>query len=170
MDNPNYEAEFKALIEQDTKLGWFRWISQNLARVHLGGLHGFDALDLNLQPLAQSVITYAQSIGAVVQISSTLRTFAEQDYLYTQGRSRAGAIITNAQGGQSYHNYGLAFDLVPTKLPSDMTQTELWAHLGAFAETIGLEWGGHFNDYDHFEYHPQFTWHDIIGYFKPQHE
>ncbi len=42
----------------------------------------------------------------------TLRTFAEQDALYAQGRTKPGKIVTNACGGDSWHNYGLACDLV----------------------------------------------------------
>jgi peptidoglycan L-alanyl-D-glutamate endopeptidase CwlK len=46
------------------------------------------------------------------RFSYTLRTFAEQDALYAQGRIKPGAIVTNAKGGLSYHNYGLAVDIV----------------------------------------------------------
>jgi peptidoglycan L-alanyl-D-glutamate endopeptidase CwlK len=49
---------------------------------------------------------------AACRFAYTLRTFAEQDGLYAQGRSKPGAIVTNAKGGQSYHNYGLAIDIV----------------------------------------------------------
>jgi peptidoglycan L-alanyl-D-glutamate endopeptidase CwlK len=42
------------------------------------------------------------------------RTFAEQDALYAQGRSVnvKGKKVTNAKGGYSWHNYGLAADYV----------------------------------------------------------
>ena len=39
-----------------------------------------------------------------------LRTFAEQDKLYAQGRTTPGPIVTNAQSGQSPHEYGCATD------------------------------------------------------------
>lgn len=42
----------------------------------------------------------------------TLRTFAEQDELYAKGRTKGGKVVTNAKGGLSYHNYGLALDIV----------------------------------------------------------
>jgi peptidoglycan L-alanyl-D-glutamate endopeptidase CwlK len=42
----------------------------------------------------------------------TLRTFAEQDALFAQGRTKPGKIVTKAKGGLSYHNYGLAIDVV----------------------------------------------------------
>ena len=43
------------------------------------------------------------------------RTIAEQNSLYAQGRTAPGNIVTNAQGGSSAHNFGLAVDMVPIK-------------------------------------------------------
>lgn len=43
-----------------------------------------------------------------VRIVQALRTIEEQNELYAQGRTKAGKKVTNAKGGQSYHNYGLA--------------------------------------------------------------
>lgn len=49
---------------------------------------------------------------AICRFSYTLRTFAEQNILYAQGRNgNKGPVVTNAKGGQSYHNYGLAVDV-----------------------------------------------------------
>ena len=42
--------------------------------------------------------------------SQTLRSFAEQDAIYAQGRTKVGDIVSYAKGGQSFHNYGLATD------------------------------------------------------------
>ena len=50
--------------------------------------------------------------GVRLRFSYTLRTFAEQDSLYAIGRTKPGKKVTNAKAGQSYHNYGLAFDIV----------------------------------------------------------
>ena len=47
---------------------------------------------------------------AKMLITDTLRTFAEQDELYAQGRTKPGKRITNAKGWQSLHNYGVAID------------------------------------------------------------
>jgi peptidoglycan L-alanyl-D-glutamate endopeptidase CwlK len=57
-------------------------------------------------------IVAALSGRATVRFSYTLRTFAEQQALFNQGRTTAGKIVTNARAGQSYHNYGLAVDIV----------------------------------------------------------
>jgi len=58
---------------------------------------------------------YAEAVAKTPQgvhplITQTLRTFAESDALYAQGRTKKGSIVTNASAGQSYHNYGLALD------------------------------------------------------------
>lgn len=45
--------------------------------------------------------------GCRLRYSYTLRTFAEQDVLFLKKPK-----VTNAKAGQSYHNYGLAFDIV----------------------------------------------------------
>lgn len=51
--------------------------------------------------------------GIRIVVVQGLRTISQQDLLYAQGRTRPGHIVTNARGGQSYHNYGLAVDCAP---------------------------------------------------------
>jgi peptidoglycan LD-endopeptidase CwlK len=51
--------------------------------------------------------------GYTIEVVQGLRTFAEQDELYKQGRTKPGQVVTKAKGGQSNHNYGLAVDLCP---------------------------------------------------------
>ena len=46
--------------------------------------------------------------GLRIRIVQAYRTFAEQNELYAQGRTKPGPIVTNAKGGLSNHNYGLA--------------------------------------------------------------
>ncbi len=48
--------------------------------------------------------------NCAIRIVQGLRTIAEQDALYAQGRTKPGKIVTNARGGSSYHNYGVAID------------------------------------------------------------
>lgn len=43
-----------------------------------------------------------------LRFTYTLRTFQEQELLFSQGRTRPGKIVTNARAGKSFHNYGLA--------------------------------------------------------------
>lgn len=57
-------------------------------------------------------ICAAMPEGVVCRFTHTLRTNAEQDALYAIGRSKPGQTVTDARGGESYHNYGLAIDFV----------------------------------------------------------
>jgi peptidoglycan L-alanyl-D-glutamate endopeptidase CwlK len=94
------------------------------------------------------------SFGAFMGV----RTFAEQDALYAQGRTTPGKIVTKAKGGKSWHNFGLAVDIVED---GDVEQAGIqwsWSKnldylkIGALAKTVGLEWGGFwksFTDYPH---------------------
>lgn len=61
----------------------------------------------------KAFISACKKEGIDVLITSTYRDNEAQNAIYAQGRSKAGRIVTNAKGGQSFHNYRLAFDFVP---------------------------------------------------------
>jgi peptidoglycan L-alanyl-D-glutamate endopeptidase CwlK len=46
-----------------------------------------------------------------IEMFEGFRSEDRQDWLYAQGRTREGKIVTKARGGQSYHQYGIACDL-----------------------------------------------------------
>jgi len=92
----------------------------------------------------RSVVSDLAAQGITVEIVQGLRTFEEQDALYAQGRTRPGAIVTQARGGESNHNYGLAADLCPFvdgKLAWN-APFQVWAAIGDASARHGLEWGG----------------------------
>lgn len=101
---------------------------------------------------------------ASVRITQTLRTIAEQDALYAQGRTTKGKIVTNAKGGSSYHNYGLAVDFVllidgkeiswDINKDFDGDKKADWMEVVEVFKKYGWKWGGEFKsikDYPHFE-------------------
>lgn len=106
---------------------------------------------------------------AMCRFSFTLRTFAEQDALYAQGRTRPGSIVTKAKGGLSMHNYGLAIDVVllldrdgdgkfteaswDTKGDYDADGVADWMEIVRVFKEFGWEWGGDWKFYDapHFQ-------------------
>ncbi|WP_018676108.1 M15 family metallopeptidase [Riemerella columbina] len=106
---------------------------------------------------------------AICRFTHTLRTFAEQDALYAIGRTKKGSRVTNARGGQSYHNYGLAVDIVllidkdnngthetavwDTKGDYDNDRVADWQEIVAIFKRYGWTWGGdwRFKDYPHFQ-------------------
>ena len=98
---------------------------------------------------------------ATCRFTHTLRTFQEQDELFKQGRSKPGKIVTNAKGGQSYHNYGLAIDfclIINGKEASWDSITDFdgdriadWMEIVRIFKAHGWEWGGdwRFKDLPH---------------------
>jgi peptidoglycan L-alanyl-D-glutamate endopeptidase CwlK len=116
-------------------------------------------------------------------ITDGMRTFAEQDELFHKGRKLVNGnwipkdpvhktgIVTNAPGGLSNHNYGLAFDSYPvisgkvfTSIP-DHSSLEfrnrfkaIQKAIGEDGEAVGLFWGGRWtNPFDppHLQLFPQ---------------
>ena len=73
--------------------------------------------DLNkLAPFFRSLLEVALSecweLGFQIKVFEAFRTPERQDFLFEQGRTRPGKIITKAKSWRSWHQYGLAVDLV----------------------------------------------------------
>lgn len=114
--------------------------------------------NLNLKPIVlrkmNEFTTECQKQGCKLLITQGLRTIEEQDTLYAQGRSKPGAIITNAKGGESMHNYGCAFDIA-FAANKGITYNGNWDKIAGIAKNIGLEAGYYwtkFKDAPHFQY------------------
>ncbi|AIQ60171.1 M15 family metallopeptidase [Paenibacillus borealis] len=123
----------------------------------------------NLHPVllagATELIRRSYARGIPILITQGMRTIAEQNALYAQGRTKKGAIVTNARGGSSYHNYGLAIDfalLLPDgksvswdmKRDGDGDKVADWQEVAQEAKKLGFEWGGDwssFKDYSHLQ-------------------
>jgi peptidoglycan L-alanyl-D-glutamate endopeptidase CwlK len=111
-------------------------------------------LDPRLQSLALKHIDACAMQGIVIKLTSTYRTTEEQDDLYAQGRTKPGSIVTNAKGGQSYHNLRWAYDIVvKTSKGYSYEDESLYNKVGQIGKSIGLEWGGDFPtpDLPHFQ-------------------
>ena len=71
------------------------------------------SLNPRVAVLAQKFLDLTIANNLDVRITNAFRSWDEQDRLYAQGRTLPGSLVTNAQGGDSYHNWGLAFDASP---------------------------------------------------------
>lgn len=122
-----------------------------------------DNANLNPQIVerAEAVLEQARREGLDMRVVSDFRSVEQQDRLYAQGRTTPGEIVTNARGGSSWHNYGLAVDIAFNDVRGQPAWPEdgNWTRYGEIAVDQGLEWGGNwqrFPDRPHIEFHPGF--------------
>jgi hypothetical protein len=101
-----------------------------------------DAVHPTLKTKVTALINRAAAEGYTLRVIQGLRTVEEQEVLYAQGRTRPGLKVTNAKGGASNHNYGLAVDLAFIVDGEVSWEDGLYHKLGGWAAKCGLAWGG----------------------------
>lgn len=116
-----------------------------------------------LRAEVSNILLEIQSKNIEIRIVQGMRTFAEQDSLYAKGRTAPGKIVTNAKGGQSYHNFGLSVDFCllhkdgsiswDLKEDADKDGIKDWMEVVDVFEKYGWSWGGYWKKKDnpHFE-------------------
>ncbi len=110
-----------------------------------------------VRPIARALVQKAASARIRIKVISGLRTYAEQDALYAQGRIVPGPKVTNARGGYSNHNFGIAFDIGVFEGSRYLPESPKYNAVGALGADLGLEWGGSwksFKDAPHFQLRP----------------
>lgn len=132
-----------------------------------------------------SQIVPALSSNVFCRFAYTLRTFKQQDDLYAQGRTvlfnsfgnRLGK-VTNAKGGQSIHNYGLALDIVLINNNSaswdvakdyDGDGKSDWMEVTNIFKENGWEWGGDWVgllDKPHFQKTFGYSWRELFSKYE----
>ena len=110
----------------------------------------------------RAMIELCAHAGFPILVTQGLRTWEEQDALYARGRTEPPIgkqyVVTKAKGGESYHNFGLAFDIVVLDAIGKADWNSAHPGWGAAAnagKSVGLEWGGDwktFKDLPHFQY------------------
>lgn len=102
-------------------------------------------------------------------VTQGLRTFEEQEKLFNQRPK-----VTNARGGQSIHNYGLAFDFCLVQggrtiwdVAKDFDNDKIpdWMEVVKIFKDAGYKWGGDFKsfkDRPHFEKTFGHTWQQLL--------
>ncbi len=115
------------------------------------------SLEPEVKQRAHILLYQLRLLGIDARIISGTRTYEEQDLLYAQGRTKPGKVVTNAKGGYSNHNFGIAFDIgiFTNDGKTYLTDSPLYIKAGSLAGASGLEWGGSwksFKDYPHYEY------------------
>lgn len=134
---------------------------------------------------AQRLTEEAKKQGIDTLIYMTYRSPEEQDLLYFQGRLKqfgltveelnrrrqrigllpltekeANTVVTSVRGWQSFHQYGLAFDIAVVKQGKiDWNDTQSYQKLGQIGKSLGLVWGGDWKmkDLVHFQDEETYT-------------
>jgi peptidoglycan L-alanyl-D-glutamate endopeptidase CwlK len=122
-------------------------------------------------------------------ITQAYRSKEEQDKLYAQGRTdkydskgKRLSVVTNARGGRSMHNFGLAIDfalITPDGKTAiwdinkdfDKDGKADWMEVVEEAKKLGFEWGGDwksFKDYPHFQMTAGLTDSQVYNGVKPK--
>ena len=99
---------------------------------------------------AAAMVAELAEMGIPVRVTETVRSIGRQEALYAQGRTTSGPRVTQARGGQSFHNYALAFDIVPLEVINRHNwdpENPVWDTLGEVGRRYGFEWGGDFRSF-----------------------
>jgi len=124
------------------------------------------ALHPKVADAVASILTEARARSLNVGVFSGVRQPEDQEKLYALGRTVVnpngktpekplGDIVTNGKPWSSWHNYGLAIDIV-FKNEKGWTwdkKFDEWEELGKVGEIFNLEWGGRWKmqDLPHFQ-------------------
>lgn len=125
----------------------------------------FDGLHPKIISATQALLTEAHNQGLNVCMFCGYRPPEEQDKLFALGRTvknpdgisdekPMGRIVTKARAFQSWHQFGLAVDIVFKNNNGDWTwNSNQWNKLGEIGKNFGFTWGGDwtFKDFPHFQ-------------------
>jgi peptidoglycan L-alanyl-D-glutamate endopeptidase CwlK len=106
-------------------------------------------LTLQAQRQARLFLQRLLDVGINARIISGTRTYAEQNLLYSKGRfGNPGPVVTNAKGGASNHNFGIAWDIgVFTSTGGYVTTEDIYRRAAEVGLSSSLEWGGHWQSF-----------------------
>lgn len=103
-----------------------------------------------------------KAAGLNVLITNTVRDKEYQEYLYAQGRTRPGSIVTNSKT-PTFHadTAGLAFDFCEDIKGHEYDDKEFFRKAASIAKDMGFSWGGDwksFVDMPHIQWDNQGAW------------
>ncbi|WP_397346870.1 M15 family metallopeptidase [Paenibacillus polymyxa] len=129
-------------------------VQLTLEQIQKKSLNRLVGLNPVFKIVMEKLIERCYARGVWILITQGLRTYAEQDALYAQGRNGdKRPKVTKARGGYSNHNFGFAADFAlllrdgrtvswDTLKDDDKDSLPDWSEVVEEAKRLGLEWGG----------------------------
>ena len=116
-------------------------------------IRDINALEPKMLTRVKLFLTKLEKENISIVISESRRSLERQKWLYAQGRTRPGAVVTWTL--KSKHIDGLAID-VAFLINGKASYNGDWQALGKIGESCGLAWGGRWTtpDKPHFEFNP----------------
>jgi len=114
-----------------------------------------DLLRPDVAENCRALIALAKLEGREVLVTETVRDEEYQAYLYAQGRTRPGSIITNSPV-PTFHSVkaGLAFDICQNVRGREYNDEAFWDVVSRIGKALGFTWGGDWKMVDK----PHFQW------------
>ncbi len=108
-------------------------------------------LNENAQVACRLFLERCKAKGLKVLITETYRSQGRQNYLYQQGRSRPGNIVTWTKN--SRHTSRRAWDICKNIKGEEYSDKSFFIACGKIADELGIVWGGNWKtpDTPHFE-------------------
>lgn len=147
---PKTDAAAAAFEEQ------YRQLRDSLGEFHPRSEGRIHTLHPKAQRAARLFLGKVLDADINVRILSGTRTYAEQNALFRIGRfGDTRSKVTNSRGGQSNHNFGIAWDIgIFDDEGRYLPESPLYSKVPDFGLIDGLEWGGNwisFKDTPHYQ-------------------
>lgn len=110
----------------------------------LARIDSLSELDDKTREAAELFLSLAEEAGLEVKVTETYRTQERQDYLYEQGRTRPGQIVTWTRN--SKHTKRNAFDIAKNVPGEEYSDLDFFRRAAEIGESIGLEAGYYWTD------------------------
>jgi peptidoglycan L-alanyl-D-glutamate endopeptidase CwlK len=144
---------------------YMEWIEKPVLLEHVWDSYSRERI-LTLNPAIQQMtinfIVEMQAHGMNLRISQAFRTNEEQDRLYNRSRNgNTEPWATDARGGESYHNYGMAIDVVEIiNKETNWQFNKAW--VADIAMQYGFEWPLPVDDPCHFQVSKGYTTRQLL--------
>ena len=115
-----------------------------------------DDLRSDVRANVETLLSLCRAQGLNVLITQTKRDNEYQAYLYAQGRTRPGSIITNSRT-TTFHGAGLAVDFCENIRGHEYDDASFFRNVAIIAKAMGFSWGG---DWKGFPDNPHLQWDD----------